>query len=503
MAKKRKNWVSRLFTLQQAPEKVNKRKTIAPPAQPGVEVAQQPDGAMYGATVFGSAGRFEKYRWDRLIARQGYAIYRDMMEDDQIKAAIAMGNAGVLSREWDFASADEEDEQQEEVIACLKAGLEQLHGSFRGLVAALLWARVEGFSVVEKVWGNYEHDGRTYWGLGKFVLRPAFSFKVEVDEYGNVLAVKQVQSRGADVEVPKDKFLWFVNGPEFDLHYGRSDLLACYKHWWAKTNLYNLWNVFCERAAGGAIVIEREKESPPIPPSEQANLQNIVTNWGQTNGLVLPPGHKATITVPPNQDAFERRIMQADKAIARALLLPALIGFSEQGDVGSYSQSETQIQAWFYALDEWCEAIADCLNEGLFSQVVEWNFGPGVKCPKFFFHKLTAEKKQALAGAWAAALRDGAVMNTYADETYTRSLLGYPEREEDADPVDNRSAAQKEQDAAALMQPGAQGKPLGKRPMDEAAGSGEYETSMPEEFAAARFKPAAIERRLYGKLGKP
>jgi len=50
---------------------------------------------------------------------------------------------------------------------------------------------------------------------------------------------------------------------------------------------------------------------------------------------------------PLRTDAFEKAIQGYDKAIAKAILVPNLLGFSEQGQTGAYSQSQTQLTAFF------------------------------------------------------------------------------------------------------------------------------------------------------------
>ena len=453
------------------------------------EIAEQPDGFLFGGMGLAGNAPAEKWRGEKLIQRQGWDIYRRMTLDETIRSALEMGIAGVCAREWDFEIAEKDNPQAEQVRDVLLAGTRELRGSIRGLVGTLMEARVEGFAPVEKIYGTCEYEGRAYWCLRGYKLRPAHTFTVDVDRFGNTAGIWQLQGSGQRAALPPDKFIWFVNQQQYDAHYGRSDLQGCYNHYFAKSITYKLWDIFNDRAAAGAVVISAPsrgtENAASLSPAEKTHIQNILTNWAQTNGLQLPRGWEAEIIVPPNQEAFERRVKQADKAIARALLLPGLSGFAEQGETGSYSQAQTQLDIWFFALDTWCDAIAEALNEQLFRPLVEWNFGPGVACQRFFFHKLTAAQKAATAAAWQKLVEAGAVMNTFEDELFTRSLLGYPERSEDA-----QEAGGMEQQQPLDMPP------LGQRPMDRARGT--LATSASE----APFDAAKVEAALYGKQGK-
>ena len=116
-----------------------------------------------------------------------------------------------------------------------------------------------------------------------------------------------------------------------------------------------------------------------------------------------------------------------DKAIAKALLVPNLLGFSEQGRVGSFSQSKTQLETFFFVLNSIAESVADVLNEQLFRELGRWNFGLA-EPPAFAFDPLTDGQKAEFARTWMEAVTRGSVENTPEDEAHTRALLHYPPR---------------------------------------------------------------------------
>jgi phage gp29-like protein len=148
-------------------------------------------------------------------------------------------------------------------------------------------------------------------------------------------------------------------------------------------------------------------------------------NLNARTAIITPASVELQMVTAQSTDAFERAVAARDKAMARALLVPNLLGFSEQGDTGSYSQSRTQLEAFLYVVNALAESLADTLNEHLFRELAAWNFGLADP-PRFAFEPLTDAQKRELAQAWRDAVAGGTVRQSGADERRTRELLGYP-----------------------------------------------------------------------------
>ena len=112
------------------------------------------------------------------------------------------------------------------------------------------------------------------------------------------------------------------------------------------------------------------------------------------------------------------------------MLVPNLLGLSEQGDTGSYSQSQTQLDAFFWILDEISGRLEEVLNEQLFRELAWWNFATN-DFPWFRFEPISDEKKIELAKAWNELVKGNSVTKTDADEAYIRNLMGFPDKPEE------------------------------------------------------------------------
>jgi hypothetical protein len=388
-----------------------------PPDATGGEVALA--GTLWGAGTFIGA-RGERYNPDQLVGQKGWGIYERMLRDDQVTACLALVNAAVSSRAWTFEVTDQV--AQGPVLDFLRFTLNDvLKGTVRQLFDQMLSARVFGFSLVEKVYGPVEWGGRTMWTLTAFKLRPAWTFTFRADPYGNVQCVVQSQG-GTPVELDPARFVHTVNQSEYDPLYGRSALVPVYEHWWAKTNVLKFWNIYLERMAAGFL---HGKKSGPLTPADNASLQTALANLQTATSILTPASVSLEYVHPPTTSVFQDREASLNRAIARALLIPTHLGFTDQGSTGSHAQTAAQVDVFFWWLDALCAALEDTLNEQLFREIVAWNFG-SVPAPRFRFERRTPEQRREIAKAWAEAVQAGTVTHSPEDELRIRQMLDMP-----------------------------------------------------------------------------
>lgn len=377
---------------------------------------------------------FPKYNPDALMTRKGADVYRKMMLDDQVKAAMQFKQFAVISRKWFFDIGTDENGAEradhQEMAEFFTHAVKTIRGHFSAHLINVLSALVNGFSITEKVFAPIDWQGKTMWGVAALKLRPFDSFNegFEVDGHGNVLALNQNQS-GTLVELPYDKVIHFVYQMDIDTHYGESDLRAAYRAWWSKDVAIKFQNIHLERHASGFVWarIMKALDSPA-----RTRLKNMIRNISARMGAILPEGVELNAIQPLRTDAYDKAIAQHDKAIAKCILVPNLLGLAEQGQVGSYSQSETQLQAFFWILDFLAGLLAETLNEQLFTQLAMWNYATD-DFPAFAFEPISDAQKERIAKAWSEMVSKGAVTKTDSDEAHARRLMGFPEKQEPAE----------------------------------------------------------------------
>lgn len=400
--------ITSLFKKKPQPEPTNFKPTLT-------EIALS-DSGLY------SVKDFSKWNPDILLSSKGPDIYKRMMQDDQIKAVMQFKIDCVVNRGYYFDIAPD-NEDHAAIADFFKTVIDQMRGNFIDKLTAILSALIYGFSIVEKVYSSIEHDGKTYWGLKDLKLRPFDSFNggIIVDQYGNIIELKQVIS---NVSIPLDKVIHFVHNPTCDEHYGESDLRAAYRSYWSKDIIIKLQNMHLERHAGGFMWAQVKGD---LTKDQSNNLKSLIGNVSGAMGAMLPDNVELKQFNPLNTDAFERAIAQHDKAIAKSVLVPNLLGLTEQGATGSYAQSQTHEQAFLNILSTIDGRLAEVLNEQLFRQLSLWNFGT-TDFPRFKFNKLSNDQKVALIKAWGELIGKGAVVKSDSDEEHIRQVLEFPEK---------------------------------------------------------------------------
>ena len=376
---------------------------------------------------------FHKWNPDDLIGRKGIAVYNAMLLDDQVKASSEFKKYACLAKSFYFDTESEDEaekEQFDKIAEFFYFVTSHIAGNFYDKLLNILTSLQFGFSISEKIYHSIDYDGKQMWTLKDIKLRPHDTFQggFITDNYGNVIKITQEQ--GASwVEIPKDKVIHFVHQEFIDRHYGQSDLRVAYRYYWAKDVTIKFANIHLERMAGGFIHASYEE---PLSDEDETNLKAVINNISSKMGAMLPKRIELKLFPAVQTDAFDKAIERNDKAISKSLLVPNLLGLSQQGEVGSLARSQTEENTFFMVTDLIDSRLEDCLNENVFKELALWNFGTE-KFPPFRFEKLSPEKKKQLSAAWADLISKGAVTKSENDEKWLRNILGAPEKSEDAE----------------------------------------------------------------------
>src|SRR5574343_1034031 len=150
----------------------------------GKEEAYSETSVLYGKSDF------TKYNPDDLIGRKGFAIYKKMKRDEQVKAAVKFKRDAITSRDFVFM-VDEQTHKISKEEAQRRINLfyhitNNLNGTFMDALNGIMTAIENGFSMTEVVLDKVEFDGLTWQGVKALKLRPFDTFVFDVDPYGNV-----------------------------------------------------------------------------------------------------------------------------------------------------------------------------------------------------------------------------------------------------------------------------------------------------------------------------
>lgn len=389
----------------------------------------------YAGSQLYQKGDISYFNPDTLMLKKGNSVYQSMMLDDQVKAVIKFKKGAILARDYFFEIENDEDgkprKDHKEIADFFYAVINHIRGSFTDKLMGILSAIENGFSISEKVYEPFDYNGKSMWGLQDIKLRPFDTFLDGVggfiiDVHGNIIGLNQ-WAGGYQIPIPIEKVIHFVYQPDVNPFYGESDLRACYRAYWGKDIAIKFQNIHLERHASGFIF---GSVDGPLTDSDQTRLENALKNINTETAMILPKMIDIQHTTPVSTDQYEKAIAMYDKAIAKCTLVPNLLGITEQGTTGSYSQSEIQLKAFFWTIGTETKRLEETLDEQVFRQLAIWNFGTE-DYPRFRFAPMTIDQATALAMSWGDLTQKGAVTKSASDENYIRNLLGFPEKEED------------------------------------------------------------------------
>lgn len=377
-----------------------------------------------------------RYNPDTLVGRQGLQVYGKMRNDDQVKAVMQFKRDAITSRGWAFVydeGSTLSEEERKKRIRVFTRMMQKVQGGFEDSLNAILTGRDYGFSMTETVMTKVSIDGTEYIGPHSFWTRDPVSFEFNTDEYG-VLRETYQCSGGKKQEIDMSRFIHYVHAPEFDRYFGRSDLREAYRPWYIKERVGDFWALWLERFAGGFLVAKRTAESSMVVDSpEYRSLQAVIQNLHGSSGIIPPRGVEIELLFPSTTDAFEKAMVFWDLAIAKAILVPNLLGLSHTGQTGAFAQSQTQLRAFIWTCKSDAKRIQATLDDQLIKRIGDVNFGDG-EYPSFVFNDMDIDFLQWLVTTWST-LTGKVVVSTEADENHLRKLLGMPERRPEDKPV--------------------------------------------------------------------
>lgn len=406
--------------------KVTSLEGKIPKAPPPLQVVSL-DGA--ASMFFGP--RAERYNPDALAARKGgLGIYKRMLQDPQVKAVVKFRRDSIIGRGFEFVFGETElsDDEQKKRTRVMCETVERMTGSFADAVVGVMTGMAYGFSLSEIVTQIIKVDGSPYVGLAELLTRDCESFKFYTDDYGNLTRLTQ-SVNGREIELDPAKFVHYVQNPDVDPFYGESELRAAYRPWFMKDMDIKLWAAYKERMAGGFLSIELGSSgiSPNSP--DYTALENVLKNMRSTMGVILPNGVTAEMHTPGATDVYEKALTVHDLEIAKALLVPNLLGMSQAGQTGSYSQSQTQLETYFMTLATDTQRLEQCLNDQLFRVLAMQNWDDG-EFPRFRFKKASADHVKWVVDSVVALSGAGGLILTPKDESHLRQLLDLAPRDD-------------------------------------------------------------------------
>lgn len=369
-----------------------------------------------------------------LASRKGLAIYDVMKRDEQVKAALRFKKHTVVVPGWGVNSPKGQSHDWE-VSEFIRWNLTHLNGGFHNALSSIMTALDYGFSVSEKIYAEVEKG--PYKGLLRLKqlnsCKPHWMYFIQ-DEFGKLLAIRQINTFSAEIELPPEKFVVYSYTKEFENLYGQSDLESAYRPWWIKDNAYRWLSVALERYGMPPTFAFYNPDA--YVPAQIDDLKTIITKIQNGTFGVLPRKIKDDLELWSQQigrdsnGIFVQALQRLDGDIAKALLIPSLIGFTTDQSHGSNARSVTQFKSFIQVILHLQAELADMvINDQIIPQLCDLNF-PGLsEYPRFQFMPFEDENKMELLKTWQALVEGRIVNRIEDDEEHIRKIMDFPDNE--------------------------------------------------------------------------
>lgn len=409
--------------------------------------------------LFSKSSGAGQYNPSLLISRKGMSLLDKIRNDDQVFACMTLKKLAAIGSGWEIKSPEGKDTEQINDVTgakeiekweptrfiqwCLESFLEE---TLEQALMEIMGGFDYGYSVVEKVLSEValgEWKGKV--GLKALKGRKPHGFDFEVDAYGNLLALKQQTAEG-QLYYPPEKFVLYSHFREWGNWYGASDYEVAYRAWWLKDNLYRWMAIDSERYAIPMVVLTYNENG--VAATFNSNIQGILTSLSAGSSMTLPRRDISDIDLQVidakkgsagKSDVLVQRIINCNQDVARALLMPGLLGVTADSETGSLARAQTHFDVFMLVMDHIRTILARQIVD---KQIVEYLFDINYGIPEdglypfFEFNPMTDEQIEAIAAVWEKMVNVGVLKPQKTDEAHWRRLLEGPEIEEGRDEAD-------------------------------------------------------------------
>ena len=328
---------------------------------------------------------------DELVGAKGLTVFSKMLrEDEMLFSSSCYLSLATISPGFRVDPGDDTTEAMR-AAEFQNDQFALMQGSLNQLCLDIIDAAFRGFAVIEPEYGARQTRGK--W-IGKQMVsamrakNPAY-IEFKVDSYGAVEenGLWQLDYTGAGPgmyrKVDLQEVIYAAFWPRDDNPYGSPLLRPAYPYYFAKDFGLKQWWTFLEKFGHPIIMGKVEKG---LESGERTQyLQMLTKLWKNLVAVVAgdvqvemhQPDYKST-------DQFEAMLRFCNRALARSLLLPALV-MEHDGSTGSLAMAKEQGSEgqFTWILKHFADMIEQVINEQFIDRTHRLNFGDRIPRPTF------------------------------------------------------------------------------------------------------------------------
>lgn len=375
-----------------------------------------------------------------LEGQHGVEIYNTMINEcDMCSAASSYLLLAALSTGWEIEAASE-DPIDQKAADFQKWSLENVKGTTAQALLNILQGGPVGFSVGELVWGDILRKGdfKGKQPIAQIADKNPEYIEFKVDSFGQIAdeGVWQRNYTGNSLytKVDLEDVVYYAFWPRNDNPYGSPLLKPAYPWYFKKRFVRKQWGSFLERY-GKPVPIGWV--DPSTSDTDRAKFLTMIRNIRGNLAAILSNTLKLElqqIDMRPTT-SYEDSILTCNRAIARSLLLPAMV--MEKDATGSLALAKNQSETQFvWILRFFAQGLESVVNQQWIGKSHKLNFGDRAGQPKFKLKEYVQDDLVAKAQMYGTLSLIGLVF----DIDLIREEFGIPRPKDDAVLVGGRPA---------------------------------------------------------------
>lgn len=330
---------------------------------------------------------------DTLIQSKGMAHIKELGRDTHLSSCYRTRRQSLISKGWHITAA--KSDRGEKQADFTRWNLDTLlsdrsKNGFDGDILGFMDAVPFGYSLSEIVWQQImrgKYDGM--YGTGAIKKKDVENYGFRMDKYGNILpngVIFTGNYTGSVEELPVNKFVHVVYGPDDENPYGESSTSKVAFWIWMKKNSAKFWAVFAEKFSMPLLTAKQKKNAT----SEDKDLIDIFIKKLQSkSGIRVPESFELEFLEATRSGdiTYDNFIERCNKEISKEVLGATMA--IEEGSKGQGSYAHASVNADILHVYTFFDEImvAQAINNQLIKRLIDYNYLGVEDYPKFSFKR--------------------------------------------------------------------------------------------------------------------
>lgn len=341
------------------------------------------------SNVKSSYSKYNSYQslFNRKDTTVPYRVGMSILRDTQVATGSEILKFLLSSKQWILTDTNEDNPEVYDFIQDMLQNMNtELNTIVKQMTAAILW----GFNVHEIMYDVNDDGKLVCTDLVPVHIKTLQREPFVYDDDGELIAIHQ-EWNGDNNDIPINKCLLYSYNSLYDEKEGHGLLYDFLPIIEDKENLMDWLMTFAEK--NGSPTLYGKTDNP----TSRDMLLNAFDDVADgTTGIAIGMNDEVGVLESSHKgETYFSTLQYKDNQIFRRMFIGNLL-LGDTSQTGSYAQSNTQLEFGNMVFDGILEEIANIFQEQLINNIVEFNYGKGVKAPIISFDKFTSGDMEKL-----------------------------------------------------------------------------------------------------------